>query len=252
MLRQLIRHPRTQALLAGLLGLYLRAVYRTTRWTLIGGEHITAALAAPEAAGNGGAQPPSVIFAFWHERLPLMALAWRLVRDSHPALDGRRAHVLVSRHRDGRLIGDVVGRFDVGVVHASSSRGGAAGLRGLLRLLGEGDCVVITPDGPRGPRRRAAPGVAQLAALSGRPVLTCAAGSSRVRRLGSWDRMLLPLPFGRGVVVVQPPLRVGRGEAEAALPAIEAALTAACERADAWPGAAAARGDADGDARVPA
>lgn len=225
MLRRLIRHRRAQAALARALGLYLLAVMRTTRWTILGAEHLAAAL----PPGGGGA-----IFAFWHERLPLMALAWRVASEREGPLLGRRAHVLVSRHRDGRLIGTVGGRFALSMVHASSSRGGATGLRGLLRLTGAGECVVITPDGPRGPRRRAAPGVAQLAALSGRPVLACAAGTTRARRLGSWDRMLLPLPFGRGVVVVQPPLRVGRGEAASALPAIEAALTAACDRADAW------------------
>jgi len=229
MFRRLIRHPRTQALLAWLLGLYLLTVYRTTRWTLLGTEHLLATMASPAEGAR-----PAAILAFWHEQLPLMALAWRLARRADPALRGMPMHVLVSRHRDGRLIGDIIGRFDVALVYASSSRGGAAGLRSLLRLLGSGESVAITPDGPRGPRRQAAPGVAQLAALSGCPVLACAASTSRARRLGSWDRMLLPLPFGRGVVVVQPPLVVARDGAAVALPRIEAALTAACDRADAW------------------
>jgi hypothetical protein len=149
-----------------------------------------------------------------------------------------RGHVLVSRHRDGRFIGAVVRRFRLELVHASSSRGGAAGLRAMLRVLASGDMVVMTPDGPRGPRRVAAPGVAQLAALSGRPVLPCAARSTRQRVLGSWDRMRLPLPFGRGVLVCGAPVVVGRAGAgrggEAALAAVAAALTAACDAADAW------------------
>ena len=107
-------------------------------------------------------------------------------------------------------------------------------MRVLLRVLGRGDMVVITPDGPRGPRRRAAPGVAQLAALAGVPVLPCAARTSRLRVLPSWDRMLLPLPFARGVLVLGPPVAVDRAAPLDALPAIEAALTAACEAADAW------------------
>jgi lysophospholipid acyltransferase (LPLAT)-like uncharacterized protein len=73
-----------------------------------------------------------------------------------------------------------------------------------------------------------------LAALSGLPVLPCAARSSRQVLLGSWDRMRLPLPFGRGVFVLGPPVPVDRAAPEAALPAIEAALTAACDQADAW------------------
>ena len=228
MLRRLIRHPAAQAALARLLGLYLSAVYRTTRWTLLGEEHLRAAL-RPEA---GRAQ--AAIAAFWHENLPLMPVLWLTARRRLPEMAPMRGHVLVSRHRDGRFVGAVVRRYRVGLVHASTSRGGAAGLRAMLRLLAAGDLVVITPDGPRGPRRVAAPGVVQLAALSGRPVLPCAARSTRQRVLGSWDRMRVPLPFGRGVLVCGAPVAVARGQGEAALAAVAASLTAACDAADAW------------------
>ncbi|SDB07563.1 lysophospholipid acyltransferase family protein [Belnapia rosea] len=234
MLRRLIRHPTTQAAFARLLGLYLSLVFRTTRWTLLGEAHLAAALGPGE-----GAKPRPILAAFWHERLPMMPMLWLRARAAEPRLAGTRAHVLVSRHRDGRFIGDIVRRFRLELVHASSSRGGAAGMRVLLRVLGQGDMVVITPDGPRGPRRQAAPGVAQLAALADVPVLPCAARTSRVQVLGSWDRMVLPLPFARGVLVMGPPVPVDRTAPLAALPAIEAALTAACEAADAWIGRAA-------------
>ena len=70
------------------------------------------------------------------------------------------------------------------MVHGSSTRdgrdkGGAAGVRALLEVLAQGSHVVLTPDGPRGPARRAAAGVAQLAGLSGVPVLPCAARTTR-------------------------------------------------------------------------
>jgi lysophospholipid acyltransferase (LPLAT)-like uncharacterized protein len=233
MLRRVIRHPRTQAFLAGLLSLYILAIFRTMRWSLVGGEHVVGALAAPPGQPPG-APPPAAIFAFWHERLPLMAYSWRLGRREHAELRARKLHVLVSRHRDGRLIGDIVSRFDIPPVHASSSKGGATGLRHLLRLLGAGESVGITPDGPRGPRREAAPGVAQLAGLSGAVILPCAGACRPAIRLNSWDRMLLPLPFSRGVVLVLPPVRVPREDPLASLPAIEAAMNEACARADAW------------------
>lgn len=220
MLRRLTRHPTFQACAAHLLGLYLALVYRTTRWRLIGGEHIDAAFAA-----HG-----TVIAAFWHENLPVMPKLWKLGQARAGLGTG---HVLVSRHRDGRFIGAVVNRFDLTMVHASSSRGGAAGLLALMRLLRGGAFVGITPDGPRGPRRQAAPGVVQLAAMSGKPVLPVAGRVSRGIALRSWDRMVIPLPFGRGVLVVGAPILVPRDGAEAALPAVAAGLDAACDAADA-------------------
>jgi lysophospholipid acyltransferase (LPLAT)-like uncharacterized protein len=221
MAKRLIRHPLVQGMLARLVALYLRLVWATTRWTLVGEEH-----AVPCAEGP-------MILAFWHERLPLAALGWRLLARRVPQAGARRARVLISRHRDGRLIAAAVRPFGIDVVHASSSRGGAAGLRALARLLAEGGAAVITPDGPRGPARVAAPGVAQLAALTGVPVLPCAVASSRMRLARSWDRMRFPLPFARGVAVMGPPVSVPRDGAAAALPVIAAALTDACARADA-------------------
>ncbi len=225
MAKRLIRHPATQAALAWLVALYLRCVWATTRWTLVGEEHARACADRP------------MILAFWHERLPLAALGWRLLVRRVPQRDGRRAQVLISRHRDGRLIAAAVRPFGIDVVHGSSSKGGASGLRGLARILAGGGVAVITPDGPRGPARTAAPGVAQLAALTGVPVLPCAVSSSRMRLARSWDRMRFPLPFARGFAVMGAPVVVAREDAAGAIPAITAALNAACAQADALAGA---------------
>ena len=109
---------------------------------------------------------------------------------------------------------------------------GQAGYRSLLGLVEKGDHIGITPDGPRGPRRKSAPGVAQVAAVSGAPVLPCAAQTSRRWVLRSWDRMVIPKPFGRGVVVCGPVIPIAREGWEDALGTIDAAITAACDDAD--------------------
>ncbi len=224
MLKRLLRRPWLQSVIAALLGRYLEFALRTTRWTLHGEVNL---------APHLGLHP--AIAAFWHERLPLMPALWTLAQARN---GGRaRAYVLVSRHHDGRFIGQVVRRFNLEMVHGSTrhkgrDRGGAAGVRALLAVLEAGEHAVITPDGPRGPRRVAASGVAQLAALSGIPVLPCAAQTSRRWTLPSWDRMVLPWPFGRGVIVCGESIAVCRDGAEAALPRIEAALTAVTDQAD--------------------
>jgi len=228
MLKRLLRHPRTQAALAWVLGLYLAFAYRTTRWRLEGVEHI-----APHLQGA------PMIVAFWHERLPLMPMLWRMARQQKGSdLGGTSVHVLVSQHRDGLFIGDVIRRFDLGTILGSTSRGGAASVRTLVARLRAGDFIAITPDGPRGPARQAAAGVAALARLAGVPVLPCAARTTRCLRLNSWDRMLIPLPFARGVVCCAPTVRVPQQEWEAALPVIAAGMDAAAAAADRLCGAA--------------
>ena len=225
MLKPLLRQPAAQALGAQALRGYLALALRTTRWTLHGADHLGGHLLRGPA-----------IFAFWHERLPLMPALWTFAAGRRGP-DDARMHVLVSRHNDGQLIGAIMRRFGVGLVHGSSARGGsqrggAAGLRALLAVLTAGDQVVITPDGPRGPPRRPARGVAQLAALAGAPILPVAAQTTRRRLLPTWDRMILPLPFARGVLVCGPPIRVPRAGWAGSLPAIAAALDSAADEAD--------------------
>ncbi len=222
MLKRLGKHPAIQAILLRLLVLYLRLVAVTTRWTLLHPEH-----AAPLSAGQG------VILAFWHEHLAVFACCWRIALSRATAGAVPPVDILISAHRDGRLIARILAEAGAGIIEGSSTRGAAPALRRMLRLLAQGRVLVITPDGPRGPRRQAAPGIAQLAAASGAPVLACAAITLRRRTLGSWDRMIIPLPFSRGTIALAAPIHVPRDGAEAALPLIAAALTQAREAAEA-------------------
>jgi lysophospholipid acyltransferase (LPLAT)-like uncharacterized protein len=219
-MKSLLRTPRAQAMLACLLGSYLTFALRTTRWTLDGQEHFR-----PFGSGS------PAVFAFWHEFLPLMP-AFTLIARKLPFYRPRPIHTLVSQHRDGRFIGAVVRRFGIAPILGSSSRGGAAGLRNLLAVLKQGDMIGITPDGPRGPRRQSAFGVARLAALSGVPVVPVAARTSRRIQLNTWDRMKVPLPFGWGVVVCGPAIVVPRHGWEDAVPTITDALNQAADRAE--------------------
>lgn len=222
MLKRILRHPSSQIALAQAVGLYLSFALRTTRWTLVGGEHLE-----PHAEGA------PAIMAAWHERLPLMPELWLVLRRWQPGKgSGPHVHILVSQSRDGRFIAAVVRRFGIDVAYGSTSRGGPAAVRHLVRLTAAGGHVGITPDGPRGPPRQAASGVAQLAALSHAPVLPCAAQTSSRWVLRSWDRMVIPRPFGRAVIVCGPAIQVPRQGWRDAIPAIEAALNAAADRAD--------------------
>jgi lysophospholipid acyltransferase (LPLAT)-like uncharacterized protein len=212
-----LKSPLVRGWLGDAAGLYLAGAMNATRWT-IEADDLLATLR----------QGAPCIIAFWHECLPAMPVLWRT---AGRIATGKTGYVLASRHRDGQLIARTMGRFGVRAIGGSTSRGGAAGLRELVRLVGLGHPVGLTPDGPRGPRRRAAPGVAQLAALTGAPVFCAAAATARAITLGSWDAMRIPLPFGRGALVAGPAVMVPRDGIEAARTDIEAQLTANLARA---------------------
>ncbi len=102
-----------------------------------------------------------VVFAFWHNRQLLMPLAYR----------GGGAYALISQHRDGELIARIAERLGIRTVRGSSTRGGAAALRELIRAGRSGADLAVTPDGPKGPRYVAKLGVVQLAKATGLPIV---------------------------------------------------------------------------------
>jgi len=206
-----------QAVIAWVAARYINLVARTVRWQVEGEAHAFALT-----------RTTPVIVVFWHEALPAMPVLWLRAKRNGMT---RPAVALASQHRDGQLIGLVLKNMGIGLVSGSSSRGGAAGLRGLLKALDAGMNVAITPDGPRGPARVCAPGVAQLAGLSGSFVLPCGAMTSRAKVLNSWDRMRLPLPFGHGALVCGAPIAVSREDWQAGLGQVTEALNAAMDRA---------------------
>jgi lysophospholipid acyltransferase (LPLAT)-like uncharacterized protein len=180
----------------------------------------------------------AVIYIVWHGRILLVPwLAARLRRK----LGARVPLVMASRSRDGELVTRYARHFGLSVVRGSSSRGGGVALRALATALRDGVDVAIVPDGPRGPREQLQGGVVALAALTGAPVVPLGVGAHPARRLRSWDRFLVPLPFARCALTFGPPRYVDPA-ADRALAGkeLEHALAEATARADALASGAAA------------
>jgi hypothetical protein len=117
-------------------------------------------------------------------------------------------HMLISGHRDGRIIADAVRYFDVDSIAGSSNQGGMGALRAMIRHLKEGDCVGITPDGPNGPAMRATSGIVITAKISRAPIVPVTYATRWRWVLGTWDRFHLPLPWSRGVYLWGEPIAV--------------------------------------------
>ncbi len=116
-----------------------------------------------------------VILAFWHGRQLMLPLCY----------GGSRLYILISEHRDGELIHRIVRRFGFDTIRGSSTRGGVRALRQLVRLGRSGVDLAVTPDGPRGPRCVAQPGVVELAKLTGLPILPLTVAASKKNSSGA-------------------------------------------------------------------
>lgn len=138
------------------------------------------------------------LYALWHE-----TILW-------PAAFRGRVHVLISQHADGELIARICKHLRLGVVRGSTTRGGARALLELHRVSRHSN-LVVTPDGPRGPRRRVQPGLVFLASRTGLPIVACGFAYAHAWRARSWDRFAVPWPWSRAVGVFTTPLHVPPG-----------------------------------------
>lgn len=128
-----------------------------------------------------------MIFTIWHGEM--LAALWHHRREG--------ITVLVSEHGDGEIIARVAEALGFRTVRGSTSRGAGRALLGMSRTVQGGGDAAFTPDGPRGPARKFAPGALIVAQRTGAPVIALAVSPSRSWRLKSWDRFMIPKPFAR-------------------------------------------------------
>ncbi|WP_085783919.1 lysophospholipid acyltransferase family protein [Candidatus Nucleicultrix amoebiphila] len=216
-LKQLVKKTWFLKFLCWVAARYIGFVYNTIQWKRIGFENIQPLWDSKEP----------IIVCFWHNRLMMTCFAWE---------SEKPFHMLISAHPDGQLIAGTVAHYGIRTIAGSSSKGGAQALRSILKVLKNGHAIGITPDGPRGPRFKVAEGLLTIARLSGAKIIPVTFAVSRRKLLSSWDRLVLPFPFGKGVLMYGSPFtlpsHLNKNEMEEVRVNFERELTQLVHKAD--------------------
>jgi lysophospholipid acyltransferase (LPLAT)-like uncharacterized protein len=125
------------------------------------------------------------LYMFWHEMMLVPAVYWTK----------SRVPVLSSEHRDGELIVQITRMLGGTSIRGSTNKRGMRALRQMIRHAKSGH-LAITPDGPRGPRRKVSIGSIYLASRAEMQIVPLGFAFSHCWRAKSWDRMAFPKPFG--------------------------------------------------------
>ncbi len=131
-----------------------------------------------------------VVFAFWHGDLLMQPYLYYQFRKIP------KANVLISDHFDGSLISKIMEYFSLGTIAGSTNRNAAKVLIQAIKSLKEGYDIGITPDGPKGPRYSVGDGIVVMAQKTGAKVILYNCKPSSYWQLGSWDKFVIPKPFG--------------------------------------------------------
>lgn len=142
-----------------------------------------------------------IIFVFWHNRLMMIPFVTIKPKKLY---SGYNFMTLASRHGDGRFVGKVMEKIGLISIYGSSNNGKKASrgieissLKQIIKGLKNGLSLGITPDGPRGPNQKINGDIINIAKLSKAKILVMSYSCSKNKRLKSWDKFYIPLPFGK-------------------------------------------------------
>ncbi|MEO0293922.1 MAG: lysophospholipid acyltransferase family protein [candidate division WOR-3 bacterium] len=128
-----------------------------------------------------------VLYVFWHENMLPPLFTHRK----------RKVGVIVSPSLDGEFMSRILRLLGFKVFRGDTEKGGSKALIGLIKYGREGNEIAITPDGPKGPRRKVKKGVFLLARETSLPIIAVRVSSGRCFRFSSWDKFMLPYPFSK-------------------------------------------------------
>jgi len=203
--KRILKSDSVRRFLCWLISLYLRVVYNTSRWRHSEEEYLKPLVDKGEP----------FIIALWHNRVVMMPYAWRKPKP---------ISIFTSDHRDGRLVAYTMGWFGFNAVFGSTQRTELKTIRRIVRSLKSGTLLGITPDGPRGPRMRLKSGVVAMAKLANVPIIPVTYSCSRRIVLDTWDELIIPLPFTKGVFLWGEPMTLPPGATEEELEQVRLTL----------------------------
>jgi len=125
----------------------------------------------------------------WHNELLMSPQAYRVVHKTN------RASAIISSHSDGSILANVLGYLNIRPLRGSSKKGAREVLLKAFKSIKSGEEVLITPDGPRGPRHSMSDGAIGIALKSQLPIFVMNYKAEKYWEMKSWDRFVIPKPF---------------------------------------------------------
>ena len=142
---------------------------------------------------------------------PIMVCVWhgRLVFPSwYLRLKTTNVHAIASRHTDAEIMARVLRRWGYGLIRGSTRKGGKAVVQKMADVFKNAGIIAVTNDGPKGPPRIAKAGSTGLALKYNVQIVTITGSATKFWQMKSWDRSMLPKPFGTIHIIVSPPLDI--------------------------------------------
>lgn len=170
--------------------IYLKFAYFTSKWHFIMPDKLTEANINSEKG---------LLFAIWHNKLAYSMYIFK---------NYKNVYGLTSPHSDGKIISNLIALMNYKIIEGSSNKNSSLAVKEIIKQLSNGNKIVITPDGPRGPIYKNNSAITKIAYKYKKNLFPVTCVASKYFQLNSWDQMYIPKPFSKIVVVVGNPLNL--------------------------------------------
>ena len=140
---------------------------------------------------------------------PIMVCVWhgRLLFPSwYIRLKTTNLYAIAGRHADAEIMAKILKKWGYELIRGSTRKGGKAVVQKMAEVFKNSGIVAVTNDGPKGPARIAKAGSTGLALKYNVQIITITGSATKYWQMKSWDRFMLPKPFGRIQLIISPPL----------------------------------------------
>ena len=163
-------------LLSIIMKLIFNIIFLTCKWVIINDDLLKKNKDKP------------LLICIWHSRLLFFSRFFKYIK--------LPVWGISSTHKDSEILARVLSSWGINLIKGSSTRGWINVIKKMSKLFKEKNAaIIVTVDGPKGPREVAKEGSVKLAKKHNVPVVAASAISSSFWELPSWDKTKIPKPF---------------------------------------------------------
>ena len=171
-----------------LIAYYLKICFQTSSWNIKNEKIILSLIKKKE----------KIIVCFWHSKLLMTVFCWKYKNNFK---------MLISSHRDGKIISNAVSHFGIQTIAGSSRKNMISSLKEIISELDQKQVIGITPDGPKGPREKIKDGLISLIKKTDAVIIPLSYSAKIKIRLRTVDKLLVIFPFNKFIAVWGTPFK---------------------------------------------
>ena len=187
MIKKILQNVYIQNLVGFLISLYIRICFHTSLWYVKNNKILETYIK----------KKSKIIVIFWHNRLLMAPFCWEYKNNFK---------MLISSHRDGRIISCAVSHLGIDTIEGSSSKNKISSAKQIINELIQKNIIGITPDGPRGPNQKIKEGLISMQKKTNSVIFPLCYSAKFYKKLSSWDKFMFVFPFNKFVAVWGKPI----------------------------------------------